>query len=322
MNNAIVHEVIAINNRCLESLHDGSIARALSELQVAMQLLKQRAVAAAVVNPVCRESHATELLQKSSSTATSFQPPPADTNNSGMKNNHQPYIHPQELPSTGVVGIMFCPNATHITSCLLSQTSKPISLCYHQLLLVADDNRYATTPSISANFRTNLSDTVSTEDVRLLCATLLYNMGLLCHRYAYICHRNSHPATSITANIIRASEIYELVIEFCEQRNVVTTRRQTHDICTNERMIHMIKMMACNNCAEVCYELGNYVKYKICMDVLQYHLILPSSFTNNHTDDTAGSGSDIIYNIIYIELKLNVLIYKLFPTAPTLASAA
>jgi hypothetical protein len=323
MNNSLIQEVITINNCCIEDLHDGTIAHALSELQVAMHIFKQRA--AVVVDPMCHEPHGTGFLHESSSTnmPVSLRPPPTFDPNC----NHLPsslHRHQQASSSSkSVVGIKFSPMAKPNPGgpCLLSQLSpKPISLCQHQLLLIAEDNIYAS-PSISANYAGNVSDAVSTEDVHLICATLLYNMGLFCHKYAYISNCSTHHTAPNLTNFIRASKIYELLIEFCDSRNMLMAGishcpHQVNHLSTNVRMIQTI---AYNNYAEICYELGNYTKYMHCMHEIQNHLsfLLLSRCYNNQSNDTVRSGTDIVYR----DLQLNVLMYKMCPV-PTLASAA
>ena len=311
MNNAIIHEVIAINNRCIENLHDGNIAHMLSELQVAMYIIKQRVAA---IDPICCETNVAELQTEPSSPGELPLPSPQLNNSyNTLPSNHHHQL--QQVSSTVVARIKFSPMVT----CLLSQSSpKPISICQHQLLLVAEDKMYET--SSMENHQEN--GAVSTEDMHLICATLLYNMGLLCHKYAYIYSNCSHYTTPNTSNIVRASKIYELLIEFCNQGNIVTTGtshppNQTLRLSSNVRMIQMI---AYNNYAEICYEVGNYVMYKHSMNEIQNHLLLEllTFYSNNsNSNNTAGSGADIVYR----ELQLNVLIYKLCP-APTLASAA
>lgn len=320
MNNAIIREVIDINNRCIEDLHDGTISRALSALQVAMHLFKQRAAAA--IDPDGHGLDVTELpVQKeSSSTNISLRPQQFEPYYNDLSNNQQ---QQQEISPTGIVRIKFSPEATSTGSCLLSQTSpKPISLCQHQLLLVVAKEEMDTTSPMSVNRLENVRGAVSTEDVHLICATLLYNMGLLCHKYAYICNCNIHHTTANPTNIVRASKIYELLIQFCNQRNVVPLNHplnEAHHLSPSASMIQTIQMIAYNNYAEICYELGRYIKCKNCIDVLQYHLTLSPNSASTSTDRnyTFRCGSEIMYR----ELQLNVLIFRLFPT-PTLASAA
>jgi hypothetical protein len=304
MNNAFIYEVIAINNRCIENVHEGTIAHALSELQVAMRLFKDRATA--VLEPIGHEQNAIQALHCNE-----------------LQFSLQLHQNQIELTSSGVVAIQFSPQTMFSHSCLLSTTSSsPISICQHQLLLVIKNKIHAT-PSMSMNDLAVESGSVSTEDVQLICATMLYNMAILCHKYAFTGSHNNYCMSSRTTDIIRALKMYELLVNFCNQRNDVPMDHplnQTHrPYSSSKQMIQIIQLIAYNNYAEICYELGNYAKYKNCMDVLQYHLysLLSSSWTNDNCNDITGIGSGIIYD----ELKLNVLTYKLCPT-PRLASAA
>ena len=134
-------------------------------------------------------------------------------------------------------------------------------------------------------------------------------------------HRRTVPKNT-TDIIRRAAKIYELLIEFCNQSHVIATRsmnhplrhHETHCASTSVGMIRVVQLIAYNNYAEICYELGNYVNYKKCMDVFQY--LVASSWSHYFTAEESGS-CDSILN----ELKLNVYMYKLCPM-PTLAPAA
>jgi hypothetical protein len=271
---------------------------------MAMQVFKQRAVA--IIQPTRHEA-LSENQEDSLSTSIYLQPPPQAVGFHCNKVSSGLNPHEQHVSSSPHrrVGIEFDKQTASPTqSLLLSQSPpSPISLFQHHLLL---------------HFKNDVleakSDAACVADVHVISAAMLYNMGLLCHMYAYVHNRSNHDAVPKTTGIIRALRMYELLIELCNQWNSVYAE---HSQNQTDRIIQIIQLMAYNNYAGICYELGNYVKYKKIMDVLQHQLALSLSCTVNYRVDFTGSGSDNIYN----ELKLNVFIYKLFST-PKLASAA
>jgi hypothetical protein len=275
---------------------------------MAMQLFKQRAVA--VVQPLRDEPHGTQIQEDSLSANVS-----SDFNCNKVLSSIHSYEQ-QEPSSQLVVGLKFDQKAaSHAQSFFSSQTSaSPISLCQHQILFDTK-KKIDRTPSQSTNHVANECDAASTDDTNLICAAMLYNMGLLCHKYAYIDNGSNHNTLPKTTAIIQASKMYELVIEFCNQLKLVSSSHPRHE---SDLMIQIIRSMAINNYAGICYELGNYVKYKNCMDIVHFQLVaFSSNSTFSHLVDFIRSESGNIYG----EMKLNVLIYKLFST-PTLASAA
>ena len=291
MTNAIVHEVIATNNRCIQNLHDGNIAHSLSALHVAMSTLK-------------RHADAIDLGR-----GEVFFPL------SEAQNDHHQYR--ESILTTYTVRIEIGPNATSKTtyrSSLVSQT--PIARC-HNYLLLSIVEKVDVTPSIGNHVK-NAYGTASASDLHLICAALMYNMGILCHNYAYNCNSNgSCQSVSInTANLIRASKLYELLIELCNQSDMVLAsnpRNDTHCLCSS---FSLIRMIAYNNYAEICYAFGNYMKYKYCMNAILHQLGLPTC-----SNSSRNSIADSTIAIIYREIRLNVVIYKVC-TAPTLAAAA
>ena len=302
MNEEIVRTVIAINNRCIEQLHDENVGHVLSEIHHALTLLKQ----VAIVDPPFRApvSCPTNIVQSSS--------PPTPRSLHGLQTNHHQCHHQSRMVN---VRIKFQREEANIASQVSTPTfSTPIVAC-NRLLLFDAANQYETSPSMvqRQNQPEIVNDSVSTEDLHLICATLLYNMGLLFHLHATTYHRN--PDTSFHSFFdIRASKIYELVIRLCYQSNIWNT----HDPYQQHRStLRIIQMMAYNNYGKTCYNFGNYITYHHCINVLQHQLVFVSRW-NSHFNN----GSDVsVERRVISELRLNVLVAKLFPV-PTLASAA
>lgn len=279
-----MEKVIAINNHCIETLSDGNISHALSELTVAMRFIKQ------FIDPIQPgpQTDAVELLPEPSCNslrptlpplvpASSFQDPPS----------HYPH---QKVSSSITVSIA---SATSFLSSSASPT--PIVRCQHPLLL-------------QVSHKSNVNGPDFTDQVHVVCAALLYNMALLCHEYA-ICSRTRGPHE---ANHIRASKTYELLIAFCNQSAMVNTMHRDFS------SIKMIQMMAYNNYADVCYESGNYVKYMHCMNGVQTQLLLSQLSSNSSADfNIPNDARKVIYN----ELQLNILMARLFPNIRTAPSA-
>jgi hypothetical protein len=148
-----MEKVVAINNYCIETLSDGNISHALSELTVAMRFIKQ------FIDPIQPgpQTDAGELLPEPSS---SFQDPPRHC--------------PHQKASSITVSIA---SATSFLSSSASPT--PIVRCQHPLLL-------------KVSHKSNVNGPDFTDHVHVVCAALLYNTALLCHEYA-ICSRTRGP---------------------------------------------------------------------------------------------------------------------------------
>jgi hypothetical protein len=305
MSEEVVRTVIAVNNSCVEHLHNGNLISTLSELHEAMKLLKQGVT---IVDPTSRSSHHEGVL-------SSIQVPVLPRSNHVVTNDHY------NRSSTLVVRMQFqreesFTDRTNLTDVPTSTT--PIVACNRLLVIVAVDQDVARIPRPEQHHQTdNSGDAVSTEDLHLLSVALLYNMGLLCQQIASFCHNQDTRRSAAT--MCHASKIYELLIQLCSHGNIWMTPPPTTPVDANHHrcFLRMIQMIAYNNYAKICYKLGNYTMYQYCMNVLQYQLIFLLSWNTNPTNDNRASNEQDILT----ELQLNALVAKLLPV-PTLAPAA
>ena len=311
MNEEVILTVIDINNRCIEELHHGNLIPTLSELHEAMVILKQ---GVAITDSSSQSSH---LVGVPASIATAVSPQSTHV----IPNNHQ-----QQQSAVVSVRIQFqradpfTDQSSYPYILEVSTLSTPIIFINHLVVIIAVD-RNATRSSMveQQNQSVNdISDTISTEDLHLLSAAILYNMGLLFQQYANTCHLYNQNASQSATILFRASKIYELLIQLCSHRNIWNTSTgNTLDANQNRCCMRMIQTIAYNNYSNICYKLGNYNMFRHCMNVVQYQLIVLSSSSTYSSNENMASGEEEILN----ELRLNTLVAKLFPV-PTLASAA
>jgi hypothetical protein len=299
MSEQVVRTVIAINNKCIEHLHDGNLITTLSDLHEAMKLLKQ---GVNIVDPTARSSHHEGM-------PSSIQAPVFPCSYHVETNNQY------NTNSTVVVRIQFQREAsltdrTNLTD--IPSSTTPIVAC-NRLLVIVAVNQDATHPS------DHVSDAVSTEDLHLLSVALLYNMGLLCQQIANFGYRRNQDTAQNSAAMFHAAKIYELLIQLCSHGNIWMTPPPTTPVDANHHrcFLRMIQMIAYNNYAKNCYRMGDYIMYQHCMNVLQYQLIFLLSSNENCPNDNKSTSEKDILN----ELQLNALVANLL-SVPTLASAA
>ena len=307
MNVEVVRTVIAINNRCIEQINDGNFIHALSEIHEAMALLKHGVT---IVDPA---SHISSGVGLPFSMMVSSQ-----SSQDGSINSRQ---QQQSAMLTVQIKFQLDEPSTARTQNMstLPVFSTPIVACNHLLLISTVNGIDIRSSTVEDQHQqVSVNDAVSTEDLHLLSAALLYNMGLLFHKYANTSHHNDHGISFHSTSNFRASQIYELLIQLCSHGNIWNATSDTHNGCQQHRCyLRMIQMMAYNNYAKICYKLGNYLTYQHCMNALQYQLMYLSTVGSNFHNENTEPGELELIN----DLRLNAFVANLFPI-PILASAA
>lgn len=143
---------------------------------------------------------------------------------------------------------------------------------------------------------------------------LLYNMGLLYHRYANTCYFRTHDAPSNSTFIISALDTYDLLIRLCNDFDIWNAS-STQESCSH---MQIIQMLAFNNLGEIWYQFGKYDKYQYCMKNMQHQLQFLSNLSRNDNTDVRNLEE---FETICNDLRLNAILALLFSN-PILASAA
>ena len=305
--NEVILTVIDINNRCIEGLHHGNLIPTLSELHEAMVLLKQGVA----------------ITDSSSQTSSHLVGVPAarSTHDTIIPNNTQE----QQSAMVFTVRIQFqqedsfTDQSSHPYMSAAPTLSTPIVFINHLVVIIAVDRNAVARSSMmeQQNQSVNvISDNNFAEDLHLLSAAVLYNMGLLFQQYANTCHLYNQNASQSATMLFRASKIYELLIQLCSHRNIWNTSI-TAEANQNRRCLRVIQMIAYNNYSKICYKLGDYNMFRHCINVVQYQLLVLSSSNIRSSNENRVSGEQEILN----ELRLNTLAANIFPV-PTLASAS
>jgi hypothetical protein len=291
MSSEIVLTVIAINNRCVEQLCDSKLKESLQELQHAISLTKK---VVATVDHASQQVR--QIAQSSSILGATFLP-------DDRSMAHSP-IQSQQLHE-------------------LINSNTPIVMCHRPLLLYVsrenhDYHRSSSVQLTEGNF--------SSSDVHLVCAVLLFNIALICHKYSYNLHRVQNQSP-VTCYLVRASKLYVQLIAFL---NICDTNSEMITNTTRYRSyISMIQMVAYNNYGQICYEIGNYTQYQYCMNEIQHGLLKAREACidavtdhENDRDVLTPSTSTTGYEIVRNEIQLNVLVCTLFRPEDGSASAA
>ena len=278
----VVRSVIAINNRCIEQLNRGNVIPTLCELHEAMALLKNEVALECPTLPV--DTQGNQQQAKMVGVHIQFR-----MDKLSNRYRSDPCLSTIPSPTT------------------------PIVLCNHFLLIETMEQNVVVPSASGPQYQ---SDIVN-KCLQLLCAALLYNMGLLCQHYASTCHLSNQNGSQGTTIALRASAIYEMLIHLCSQGNIWNTDTTTSDANQDHiYFLQIIQMMAYNNFGKIYYKMGDYLIYQQCMIVLQHQLMFLSNFGLN-----ARNRAELNVQEILNELQLNALVANLFPIQ-TLASAA
>jgi hypothetical protein len=282
----VLHNVVAMNNECVEQLNDGNLLEGQFVLQRAVSVVRDAAAMFSFATPP-------------DVPIAPLQTPPMTLRNDASPSSIQ---H------------QFGFKSRHWSLSLSKQSSIDDTLAMHSspLLLFLSD-----TTTIHGSHESDSLHMIADKDdsivFTLFSAAILFNLALVCHRLGMVCGRD--------ASVIHASKLYMVIIELLNDSQTALPMEDAAVMSTTRSNTHVFLMtLVLNNLGHAQYELCNYPGYHRCM------ITLRNLLSNTRMPDcvydigpSAGSNDSMMVGILD-EIRLNVLFWNFSP--PSVAHAA
>jgi hypothetical protein len=276
MKNESVYRVIALNNCCLKQLNYSNLSEGLYVLQNALSVIRQ------VVDMT-----STNEAKNPTNTPSEEDVNPTD-----------------QRTSISVVRIMFleesCASSSSSSTLFQDKFHHDISnemsmlpiVSYQRPIQIFVDLCEQCTDDTEDMMRDDV-EFFSANDLHVICATIIFNMALICHKLAYINRSNQ------TYYLMDVAKLYKILLEIVDRIDV-------NDISyATDAPTAALTIVTYNNYAQICYELGYPVQYHFSMKMVQ-------SMMNCYDCIRIDDETDVDFMVGFddSDIRLNVLSYQ------------